>query len=196
MPSNKFVWEEGDIEVIDTGDMRLLDDKWRFIHSQIEASSIIASLQRANVYVANVPDEHRGQLRSVLGSELQRIGVQYGNPVMEPNHVRNIEELALQISERCRPALIDGRFRIGVAQKSLNLYLKYLWCLRRIPTPPHCPFDNRIIARIPGNENVRWTKLDKIPNYEHLVAAAKRAARGKSLAQWELAEYNPVSSGA
>lgn len=196
MPNNKFVWEEGDVEVIDTADMRLLDDKWRFIHSQIEASSVIASLQRANVYVAKVSDEHRGQLRSVLGSELQRIGVRYGKSVMELDHVRNIEELALLISKRCRPALVDGRFRIGVAQKTLNLYLKCLWCLRRIPMPPHCPFDSRIMAHIPGSEDVAWTKLARVQEYEDLVAAAKRAAGGKPLAEWELILYNYVSSGA
>jgi hypothetical protein len=49
-------------------------------------------------------------------------------------------------------------FRVGTAQKALNLYLKYLWCLGEIKTPPHCPFDRGIIQMLPVSERV---KLDR-----------------------------------
>jgi hypothetical protein len=82
------------------------------------------------------------------------------------------------------------RFRIGSAQKALNLYLKYLWCLGLIARPPHCPFDYRILAKLPTC-NVKWTQLDSIVKYKEIVGEAEQLAKGKrlSLADWELEEW-------
>jgi len=197
---SRFVWEEGDLQLVETADMRLFDEKWRFIHAQILASCVAASFQRAHVYADKALDRDRARLHSDVRAELQRIGGKYGTSVEESDHVRNIVELAAQISKSCGPALAGGRFRLGIAQKSLNLYLKYLWCLRRIPVPPHCPFDSRIIALLRKGEflqeNVSWTRLDNVTAYENLVAAAKRSAGEKSIAEWELVEYHLASSGA
>jgi len=176
--------------------MSLFDDKWRFTHDQVIASAIAASLQRANVYSKRALPDDRDKLHAELSLALQRLFPIYRNPVDERVHVGYIEHLATSISEQHRSALIDGQFRIGSAQKALNLYLKYLWCLRRIPMPPHCPFDSRIIARIPGCEKVLWTKLKTVPEYMSLVAGAKRKAGATPLAEWELDEYNKASSGA
>ncbi|SDJ63273.1 hypothetical protein SAMN05216338_105731 [Bradyrhizobium sp. Rc2d] len=41
--------------------------------------------------------------------------------------------------------LRDGIYWYVVAQKVLNLLLKYYWCLARIPEPPYCPIDRIII---------------------------------------------------
>ena len=82
------------------------------------------------------------------------------------------------------------RIRIGSAQKALNLFLKYLWCIGEAPEPPHCPFDFQIISKLPPAVRCNWTELDSIETYRALVAAAKTAAAGQSLAEWELAEYN------
>lgn len=46
-------------------------------------------------------------------------------------------------------------FRIGSAQKALNLYRKYLWCLGYIPFPPHCPFDATIIDQLPVCQKIK-----------------------------------------
>jgi hypothetical protein len=192
----RFVWEEGDLQLVETGDMRLFDEKWRFIHAQILASCVAASFQRAHVYADEALARDRARLHTDLRAELKRIGEQYATLVKGPDHVQNIVELAARISESSRPALAGGRFRLGIAQKALNLYLKYLWCLRRIPTPPHCPFDRLIIARLRECNDVSWTRLDSKTDYEKLVAAAERAADGKSIAEWELGAYNLASSGA
>ncbi len=54
--------------------------------------------------------------------------------------------------------LFGNGFRVGIAQKALNLYLKYLWCLGKITEPPHCPFDSIIISEIKCN--IKWTEMD------------------------------------
>ena len=47
--------------------------------------------------------------------------------VHDREHMKNIEELSSRMSENYRSILRDGSFRIGPAQKALNLYLKYQW---------------------------------------------------------------------
>jgi hypothetical protein len=106
----------------------------------------------------------------------------------------NIKNLAQTLSKKYPEALHGSRFRIGSAQKALNLYLKMLWCLDRIPTPPHCPFDAIVLSHIPGCQSVRWTQLDSLPEYQRIVRCARSAANGVSLAEWELHLYTSALS--
>ena len=41
-----------------------------------------------------------------------------------------------------------GQPSFGIAQKALNLFLKYLWCLNISKHPLHCPIDSQILAKI------------------------------------------------
>jgi hypothetical protein len=122
----------------------------------------------------------------------------YHGPIVDKDHVGNIVNLAKELSTKHADILYEGRFRIGSAQKALNLYLKYLWCVGEIPAPPHCPFDSQIVARLPGYEHIRWTRLDEIDMYEKLVKAARDLADrvGKTLPVWELEMYNGTTSEA
>jgi hypothetical protein len=109
----------------------------------------------------------------------------------EDSHIKNIEDLADCLSEEFRGlrVLKDDRFRIGIAQKALNLYLKYLWCTDQICMPPHCPFDSMIISKLPGCKDIKWTTLLNIDDYRRLVKAARAQAGDKPIAQWELETY-------
>ena len=107
-------------------------------------------------------------------------------------HLKEICSLADYLTTNHSETLKNGRFRIGTAQKALNLYLKYLWCIGAIPEPPHCPFDFQIIKRLPGIRQVPWTRLDDAESYKLLVTAARRAAGPLSIARWELEVYNGV----
>ena len=81
-----------------------------------------------------------------------------------------------------------GRIRIGTTQKVLNLYLKYLWVLNKIPEPPHCPFDGIIIDMMELNEPIRWTKFDDIDVYNKLINKVKDEKM--TVAEWELGKWN------
>ena len=70
------------------------------------------------------------------------------------------------------------------------MYLKYLWCLGKIPQPIHCPLDSQIIAKLSTYKGPRWTELDREEDYRKLVEAAKLKAQGIPLATWELQAYN------
>src|SRR5262249_10484866 len=66
-----------------------------------------------------------------------------------------------------------------------NLYLKYLWCFKRIGMPPHCPIDGVVLtaAGIDGS----WTASDSEDEYLSWIAVIRRQAeaKGLSLAEWE-----------
>ena len=183
MSRDKFVWKEGDIEVLDTADMRMHKEKWSFLHTQVLASCRLASLQRANAYAETVSDNQRARFQRRLDLALTDIGRRYGTEVSESDHIQNIEELAARLSKECGLALAKGRLRLGIAQKALNLYLKYLWCLRKIPMPPHCPLDSRVILQLPSVRDVSWTKMTNVSDYKKVIAAAKARARSLSLAE-------------
>lgn len=75
---------------------------------------------------------------------------------------------------------------MGVAQKLVNVHLKYLWTAGFCPEPPHCPIDG-IIRDIAGIDYT-WTQSDSIEEYKVAIAKLKTLAeeKGFTLAQWEL----------
>ena len=121
---------------------------------------------------------------------MQTLAATYEAHNADDGHENNIVAFAASLSASHGETLLDGRFRIGSAQKALNLFLKYLWCVGDIPEPPHCPFDFQIIQKLPAAVRCNWTSLDSVEVYRALVAAAKAAAVSRSLAEWELTEYN------
>ncbi len=110
--------------------------------------------------------------------------------VPHEEHVQNSAKVSEAMSRKHGRCLLNGRFRIGVAQKALNLYLKYLWCLGEVTEPPDCPFDRIVISALEGCDDVNWTQFDDLGTYERLVKAAREIASEKSLAAWELEYYS------
>lgn len=169
-----------------------------FLEDEFFSMTLMATVQRGKLYREGSSEAERDAFRRGLRSELARLAEQYRAVVSEDQHLENIESLADGLSRAHANALNGGRFRIGSAQKALNLYLKYMWCLGRIPTPPHCPFDFMILSRLPNCRNVRWTQLDSLSEYEQIVSHAKATAGTIPLAEWELHLYNsaqPVAPG-
>ena len=180
--------------------------KCEFIENELISSSIEDAFQvrreNARVYAHGVAeqDNRRKDLKSELAALLRRIGTQYVNTVIPNKHNQNIKKIAddLRTQFGNQNLLHNNRFRIGIAQKALNLYLKYLWCLGRIATPPHCPFDNGIIAKLPltddQKQRLKWTTLDSLADYQQLVNAAMQKIEQtghRSLSDWELEEWTP-----
>ncbi|MCP9765186.1 hypothetical protein [Lacihabitans soyangensis] len=132
-----------------------------FLESQYWMMTIHAAFQRANVYKANVDENKRKEFREYLHVEIQQIAEKYYFKVDEDKHLKNIEKL--QEYSRNEDILQNGVLNYGICQKILNLYLKYLWCAGRIPTPPHFPIDRVVQERLGFKENeiVSWTKQIK-----------------------------------
>jgi hypothetical protein len=162
----------------------------QFLRDQALLGAVCGSLQRSHAYVLGPTDAQRRQLGTVLRHELLGLTAAYVNPVDHAAHLLNIQTLSDHVTIACREFLAAEHLRTGVAQKALNLYLKYLWCLRHIPEPPHCPFDRRVIAHLrPPHNHTNWTQLDGLEAYANLVEAARVVAGDESLAMWELRIY-------
>lgn len=162
----------------------------RFLRNEFLTMSLLGALGRSNTYLENTPDKTRSGFRKALRKKLDELARRYEVLVTEEEHIANIEELVSELSSGFSDCLKGGRFRIGIAQKALNLYLKYLWCVDIIPAPPHCPFDSNVIKRLPDCDDISWTGLDEVEDYKRLVEAAKRQTGEKLLPEWELEIWN------
>jgi len=162
---------------------------------QFHGLVLAATVQRANIYRASATEPVRNAFRAGLRRGLDEYAAEYATTVPSDAHVRHIATLADRLSRNHTAALVEGRFRIGPAQKALNLHLKYLWAAGWIPEPPHCPFDAIVIAALPLRSRISWTALDSVAGYQRLVAAAEDLAAPLSLAEWEMREYEKRSPG-
>lgn len=155
-----------------------------------------ATVQRAYVYEPGADERGRTAFRASLRRFLDDISGGYRTTISEASHLANIRRLADELSKAHASVLRGRRFRIGPAQKALNLFLKYQWCAGWIATPPHCPFDAVIINCLPLRPRPKWTELDDMRAYEQLVAVARTEAGAMTLAEWELRTYGAESNSA
>lgn len=161
-----------------------------FLNDEIFQLTLSGALQRASVYAENITENDRSRFHKTLKSELSGMIPCYTSLASDSAHAENIVRLSCALTKKHSMILQQHVFRIGVAQKALNLYLKYQWCLGRIPEPPHCPFDARILKQIPGCESIRWTQIEMIEEYLEIVQRAKKVAEPLTLAEWELRCYS------
>lgn len=160
--------------------------KKRFLKNEFLTMSVLGALGRSNTYSKSASEKDKTSFRNALRKKLEEIGDTYVSPISEETHCSNIKQIADDLTTRFSNCFKNGRFRIGIAQKALNLYLKYLWCVGFIPIPPHCPFDSIIIGHLPQYRGLNWTELDNIDDYKKLVDASRKNANGKPIAEWEL----------
>jgi hypothetical protein len=164
--------------------------KKRFLDDAFFSLTVRSTFKRSKTYRKGVKESDKAEFKAALRERLTKLAQQYMTDVDDDSHVKNIEHLADGLGKEFAQVLEDGRFRIGSAQKALNLYLKYLWCTEQICMPPHCPFDNTIINELPGCDSINWTTLDNIESYKRLVTAARTKAGVVPLALWELETYS------
>jgi hypothetical protein len=126
-------------------------EKKNFLANEIAILAMWGGFGRANIYKKDSKEREKIKFREFIRGRLKEYGEQYlERRVSEDEHFLNIENLANEVTAKCGQLLKDDRFRIGIAQKILNLYLKYLWIVWRAKIF-HCPFDSRIIAKLGGH---------------------------------------------
>ena len=173
--------------------MRVMSEdshKQWFINDELFSLSLQATLQHSKTYKKGVSNKNKLEFQRDLKRRLENYSRKYSNPVSENQHIENIEMLAKEVSSAFADCLYRNIFRIGSAQKALNLYLKYLWTIGRIKMPPHCQVDSVVINLLPPSKRRQWTRMNKIQEYRELIAALKEEANGEDLALWELRNYN------
>lgn len=179
--------------------------KSEFIISELWVLSIAGAFQRANIYAPNSLSASKKAFKKDLKIYLEQlIKAQYYNEVNEQSHIDNIHALS-EYSKKFATLLRNGKLNFGVSQKILNLFLKYIWCLKLIPMPPQFPVDRiiQVVLNIKAKEKglktrqiVAWTKLDNENNYVEIIEFAKKIKNADtkyatlSLAEMELVLFN------
>ena len=147
-----------------------------------------SSFQRANVYASKVSDEQRDKFVKEFKKKLIELEKVYKQPVSPDEHLKNIEAFANNLSNSFPTVLLNRKMRIGIAQKAINLYLKYIWCYGWIPEPPHCPIDSTVLQEI-GDPDA-WTKINCIQKYSEKIEKIAAKKGKKSFSEWEYELWN------
>jgi hypothetical protein len=155
-----------------------LQDK--FIDEEIWILTFGGAFQRAEIYKKDdLKETERERIRTKFREDIknyirQEVAPQYENTIDDNKHIQNI----LNFTEWSKKfvSILNGG------------YLKYLWSLNIIQTPPHCPFDRIIITKLGYTILPSWTKQDNIELYKEFVQKAKQKAEVEklSIAEWEL----------
>jgi hypothetical protein len=145
----------------------------------------LASRGGSKIYIDKITITAKENLKQDIRDKLKEfIRIYQESKIDNKKHTMNIEVLADYLTAKNREILQKRRFRLGIAQKLLNLFLKYLWVLKimekwKTNIPPHCPFDSKIVTRL-SEQYCRlrnWTEMDDRKDYEKYVRAAQRASR-------------------
>lgn len=163
--------------------------KLKFILEEVWLLSTLGAFQRANIYLPDASEKERKMFRESLCKYIDENLIHlYEDGVSERDHLLNINAISTH-STQFSSILVNGKINFGVSQKLLNLYLKYLWCLNEIPTPPHFPVDSIIQNKLGIKKIEPWTKFDNPAPYIEIIAIAKEKLKEyelESLAELEL----------
>jgi hypothetical protein len=164
----------------------------RYEFGILSINAALATRDDENPIYSNIPMHKRKPFKGVVRQVLGQIDVDQGyinGGVSEQTHCNFIEEVSHSVSSTATAFLYNRRFRIGIAQKLVNLYLKYLWCAGLILEPPHCPIDGIIRERAGLTYN--WVKSDNIEEYKLAISEIRNLSNrdNLSIAEWELRNF-------
>ena len=170
--------------------------RYDFLRNEFLTLSLMGASQHVRIYADGVGEADRVKVRNAVRERIEASATGYANgDVSESDHVANIAALADGLSTDFATSLADGRFRIGPAQKALNLYLKYLWCAGFIPRPPHCPVDAIVLRAAKAPAEILWSKMDSTAGYLDAIAHLRKEASSMALAEWELQAWSERPQG-
>lgn len=176
--------------------------KWEFLNIVFLSNAINAALGHNKTYLPTATDEDTETLRRELSSAMVKFAEAYKVPVKPADHRANLAAIEEQVTKKCGSFLAGGNvrkeehLRRGTSQKAFNLYLKFLWCMGRIPIPPDCTIDSNVIGKLPKEfRNTKWTQIDSDSEYGAIVEEVHKIAGQEPLPEWELREMMDVMRG-
>jgi hypothetical protein len=169
--------------------------KRQYLISELWILAWNASVQHASLYIKGAWKDRREEINNFRNQVVcyvsENLIPRYRERVDGPQHVENIIELINHANNLESGILGENGYKFGVAQKLLNLSLKYYWCLGEVEEPPHCPIDRIVIEKTMFRGSVNWTQITEAAEYLKIIDAVREMARlkGTSIAIWELSKY-------
>ena len=162
--------------------------KEQFLKNEIWTLTFGAAFQRANVYLMGANEDEKQNFKVKTREFIEKkLAPQYIKDIVsDKKHINNIDSLS-NFTAVSKTILNGGKLNFGVSQKLLNLYLKYLWCLDEITTPPHFPVDRRIQELLKIYPINAWTQFEDSIAYMHVINTGRNKIENyKSIAELEL----------
>lgn len=169
--------------------------KKQYIASELWILAWGASVQHASLYKNGAWKNSREEINAFKNKVVKYLSdeiiPQYKERIDESRHCDNIQSLIDYANEVDTGVLGKNGYKYGVAQKLLNLVLKYYWCLDETEEPPHCPVDKIVIDKTNFRGRVNWTQILTKEEYLEIIASVKELADEEncSIAHWELNNY-------
>jgi len=170
--------------------------KEEFIFKELWTLAWNASVQRAHLYNANSKPsgkrtaEFRKEIISFVTEQL--LPYYQNKKCVEDQHYKNIATLVEFANQAGCGILGKDGYKYGVAQKFLNLALKYFWCVGFILEPPHCPVDRIIINKTKHRDKINWTQILHESKYRDIIDDIKKISQKEKMSpsEWELHKYS------
>src|ERR1035437_7820457 len=108
----------------------------QFLKDEFFSLTLMATVQRAHVYVPNANPDSKWKFQTALRSSLERVGVSYYGPVSDEDHIRKIATRSEDLSADQADVLAGGCFRIGTAQSPLTSISSIFGVLEKYPPHP------------------------------------------------------------
>ena len=154
-----------------------------------------AAVKRARLYTNGLSHIEREPVRSRLKKHLETLQHIYSHAITRSVHYTNIVALCDHMNNLPKDVyfahqafVTNPGFRIAHSQKSIAVFLKHLWCMGIIPTPPECPVDSIILTKV-GIRSISWSSINDIKVHEKIVDDIRRISGANCLAEWELITF-------
>lgn len=161
-------------------------------------NSVKAAVQHNLLYSKSTKIKHRTLIGAYWRNSLIEIGRNFHSQVDERDYETLIEALKTRMNDDFGELFQESNkctsgFRISHAQKSISIYIKYLWCMSVIPEPQICPIDRLILKKTEARKfnDTSWTFVNSIEEHRRKFQYIKQAANkaNQSIAAWELINF-------
>ena len=155
-----------------------------FITNEFMSLSILAGLATRNaefpIYKKEATEENRNKVKKSIRTHLFKLykeikGKELNDIEKIYSYWSNFESI---MNDSYSQYLHEGKFRIGISQKIINLFLKYLYCSGKIKSLCICPIDGFVKEAILSEMNKgkieeatlkNWTEITDIDDLKDYV---------------------------
>jgi hypothetical protein len=171
-----------------------------FINEMVLRNTVNAALQRSRIYAKGTDKKDRKKFKTAAKKWLKEFGERYHHSNTNPNSwCDEIRSLSEALKQGFGSYLNDGKIKLGICQKMISLYLKYLWLMSgdQDKKPFYAVIDRGVIKAASVPKPPDWTHLDNIDEYLRVVRAIDAYAQrtiDDDGASWEANEWQRINN--
>ena len=178
----------------------IIDDRKLFIYEMALRDAMASATRRNRLYKKGITNEEYRKAYNEVYDLWPSLLYDAANEYIEHEGMINVDFIVRQmINIKNKMSHIENTiFKLSHAQKSLSVFLKYLWCYGVIVEPPICPIDAKVLEVAKQQDSSLkkkidiWTNLDDAIIYKDILYSLNKYAnsKNKTIVKWELIEFN------